>query len=152
MKGRDVSTGATGPMLLGSLSVPAFAMILSGLVIGANLQPFVAAIVAWPISIGGVSLPAAIFLRWRAHVSTGVIGVPASVSQAPDFSRSDDGTRNQEDSELRALCDSANMTLQASAGQDSDDDLDEDVESVVQLISATQPRPLAVSSAASASP
>lgn len=68
-QGRDVPTGAAGPMMLGSLSVPAFAMAFAALVVGAGLSPWAAAGAAWVAAVLATSLPAALFLRWRQRVA-----------------------------------------------------------------------------------
>jgi hypothetical protein len=55
-------------MMLGSLSVPTFAMAFAALVVGAGVNVWAAAGVAWVAAVLVTSLPAALFLRWRQRV------------------------------------------------------------------------------------
>lgn len=59
----DVPTGAVGPMMLGSLSVPAFA-ITFGLT-SAHWGVVPSAIFSWILAVTCISFPVTIFLKWR---------------------------------------------------------------------------------------
>ncbi len=62
-QGAHVPTGAVGPMTLGTLSVSAYALLAAWLF---PVMPlWIAAIVAWIISVGAVSVPAYLYLRAR---------------------------------------------------------------------------------------
>jgi hypothetical protein len=69
-QGEGVPAGAAGPMMLGGLSPPSYAMIF------ALIQPTVgtpgSVIISWILAVGCVSVPAALFLRWRRNVSAGI--------------------------------------------------------------------------------
>jgi hypothetical protein len=74
-QGNSVSSGAAGPMILGSTSVPAYAMIFCGFM-GLGWNAFAAAAISWPLAVCVTSLPITFFLRWRRSVS---IKAPAAV-------------------------------------------------------------------------
>eukprot|EP01138_Halocafeteria_seosinensis_P010491 gb/GECG01010711.1/.p1 GENE.gb/GECG01010711.1/~~gb/GECG01010711.1/.p1 ORF type:complete len:357 (+),score=28.26 gb/GECG01010711.1/:1-1071(+) len=62
-QGEDVPTGAVGPMMLGSLSVPTFAIIF-GLTATKWGIPG-AVLFAWVIAVSCISFPVTMFLKWR---------------------------------------------------------------------------------------
>jgi hypothetical protein len=96
--GAAVNAGAVGPMVLGSLAVSAYSMAFAGIAAAsavgygddggagpdtgtgpgagsggggvATLHPAVVAILSYLIAVIGVSLPVALFLRWRKAVNT----------------------------------------------------------------------------------
>ena len=69
-QGEAVGAGATGPMILGSTSVSVFSMLFVG-ILGATGSPVGAAVATWATCIACVSLPVAVFVKWRARVSPG---------------------------------------------------------------------------------
>jgi hypothetical protein len=65
-QGAHVPTGAVGPMALGTLSVSAYALLATALF---PVMPlWAAASIAWIASVGAVSVPAFLFLRWRRRL------------------------------------------------------------------------------------
>jgi hypothetical protein len=62
-QGESVQGGAVGPMVLGSCAPPAFALLFVALEPSLGIAG--AAALCWPLSVCAVSLPVALFLRWR---------------------------------------------------------------------------------------
>ena len=62
-QGEGVPAGAVAPMMLGSASVPAFAMLFAGL--KEPLGILGALILSWLLAVSIVSFPVAVYLRWR---------------------------------------------------------------------------------------
>jgi len=65
-QGRAVSGGAVGPMMLGSASVAAYA-VLAAVALPA-LGAVAGVLLSWSVAVGGVSVPAALWLRSRRPV------------------------------------------------------------------------------------
>lgn len=68
-QGEAVPSGAVGPMMLGSASVAAFALLAAWLL--PALGPAPGAALAWVLAAGGVTLPATLWLRSRPVVASG---------------------------------------------------------------------------------
>lgn len=91
-QGEAVPTGATGPMMLGSTSVSAFA-ILAG-VLNPHLPLAAILVVCYAAAVLCVSLPSLAFLRWRRAAVAAAAGMEeggaAGVELRPKGSTSDD--------------------------------------------------------------
>jgi len=66
--GRAVQGGAVGPMMVGHLSVPSFAMIFALVSPLWGILPAIA--FAWVAAVAFASLPALLWLRWRAAAAS----------------------------------------------------------------------------------
>jgi hypothetical protein len=66
--GRAVQGGAVGPMMLGHLAVPSFAMLFAVTAPQWGILPAMG--VAWVAAVVLVSLPALVWLRWRAAIAS----------------------------------------------------------------------------------
>ncbi|ORZ35811.1 hypothetical protein BCR44DRAFT_118042 [Catenaria anguillulae PL171] len=64
--GEAVSSGAIGPLMLGSASVGLYALLSAVLVVPLGFVG--ASVVAWVASVLGVSAPSFVYLRWRRRV------------------------------------------------------------------------------------
>lgn len=67
-QGAGVPTGATGPMVLGSTSVSAYAVVFAGTAGVGGWSPYGAAAMSYVAAISVCSLPSALYLRWRRAV------------------------------------------------------------------------------------
>ena len=77
---KAVQGGAVGPMMLGGIAVPAFAMMFAVLAPYVGIAPAIA--VAWVLSVALCSLPAFAWLRWRAAVSAAAAAEAAAAQAA----------------------------------------------------------------------
>lgn len=65
-QGEAVTTGAVGPMMLGSSSVSVYAMLYSMLV--GTAGKWGSMVLCWPLSVLVTSVPIVLYLRWREEV------------------------------------------------------------------------------------
>jgi hypothetical protein len=66
-QGSAVPMGAVGPMILGSTSVSAYALLVSWTLPSFGVTVGITS--AWLISILGISVPSWAYLRWRAETA-----------------------------------------------------------------------------------
>ena len=64
-QGEDVPSGAVGPMMLGAMSVSFYALLAT--VTLPEYGVFIGSVITWVTSIGFVSAPAALWLRFNGN-------------------------------------------------------------------------------------
>ncbi|KAI9187792.1 hypothetical protein H9P43_002183 [Blastocladiella emersonii ATCC 22665] len=66
--GEAVSSGAIGPLMLGSASVSVFSLV-AAILVGADLGFGIVIAIAWVASVVGITVPSFLYLRWRREVT-----------------------------------------------------------------------------------
>lgn len=118
--GEAVPLGATGPMVLGSSAVAAFALLAAALVPALGGGRVAGALaLTWVLSVGGVSLPAAALLRWRQGAAGSAGAASALLRQATGL----DGRGAAGEDEIDAEFGSGELAPLTTAGPAADDDM-----------------------------